>query len=117
MIRYGVYFGAGFILMVSLPAMVPSIGNWVPALGFYAPFFYLADRIHEVVPVDFFRRPLVILGIGTLFWGIAGTFLGLFLRMWPFRSHLLLRLGVAVITFSGGAILLYSAAQLAETLR
>ena len=48
---------------------------------------------------------------------VVATFLGLFLRMWPFRSHLLLRLGVAVITFSGGAILLYSAAQLAETLR
>ena len=117
MIRYGVYFGSAFIVVVSLPALLPSAGVWVPILWFYTPFFYLAERIHEVVPIGFLRRPMVILAMGTLFWGMAGTVLGLFLRLWPFRSHILLRLGVAVIAFSGGALLLYSAAQLAATLR
>jgi hypothetical protein len=117
MIRYAVYFSAAFVLLVSLPAIFPFAGQSLPLFLFYTPFYYLAERLHDAVGIDIIRDPLLILAMGAVFWAIVGGVLGIFLKRWPFRSHFFLRVAVATATFIAASWILYSAAQLAETLR
>jgi hypothetical protein len=117
MIRYAFYFSAAFVFLVSLPAIAPFAGDSLPLFLFYTPFFYLADRLHDTLPVDILLNPLLILGVGAVFWAFVGAVLGIFLKFWPFRSHLILRVAFATATFLATSWILYSAAQLAETLR
>ena len=116
MIRYAIYFAAAFVALVALPAVLPIAGDTLPLHLFYTPFLFLADRLYGVLPVDALRHPLVVLGIGALFWAMLGAFTGVFLKLWPFRSFAPLRFAVATATFFVCSWVLYSTAQLVALL-
>ncbi|MBI4161748.1 MAG: hypothetical protein HY509_04795 [Acidobacteria bacterium] len=110
--RYAFYFAAAFLLIVSLPAIYPHAGDALPLFLFYTPFFYAAQRAHEILPLDLLLHPLWVLGVGATFWAVLGALVGLLLKLWPFRSHLLLRVAAASAAFLAAGWILYNAAQL-----
>lgn len=117
MIRYAFYFSVTFVLLISLPVLFPFAGDSLPLFLFYTPFFYLSERLHDLLLLDFLLRPLVVLGMGAVFWAVLGAILGLFLKLWPFRSHFFLRVSFAITIFLVAGWSLYTAAQLSQTLQ
>ena len=117
MIRYGVYFSVTFVFLISLPVLFPFVDDSLPLFLFYTPFVYLSERLHDILLVDFLLRPLVVLGMGAVFWAVLGATLGLFLKLWPFRSHFFLRVSVAITVFLVASWSLFTAAQLSQHLQ